>query len=203
MQERIQRLTQRVNEQFRQEINPLDLELQAYQPEIKPYVYTVGEDVKHPKLTGRSVITSISSDGKKITLKNGVIHLVVKPSEIEPFGLSDVSIKALKKAEHRQLLHRIHQTHHAQGTPTIRGSFSLECDVRGKRTLDALETLEAFIDNAHMSGLNTVAVVHGQGTGALKKAVRDYLKASPLVADFYPEQAHLGGDGKTLIEMVP
>ncbi|XVJ51675.1 MAG: hypothetical protein HEQ32_06200 [Vampirovibrio sp.] len=203
VQERIQRLTQRVNEQFKQEINPLDAELQAYQPEIKPYVYTVGEDVKHSKLTGRSVITSISSDGKKITLKNGVIHLVVKPSEIEPFGLSDVSIKALKKAEHRQLLHRIYQTHHSQGTPTIRGSFSLECDVRGKRTLDALETLEAFIDNAHMSGLNTVAVVHGQGTGALKKAVRDYLKASPLVADFYPEQAHLGGDGKTLIEMVP
>jgi DNA mismatch repair protein MutS2 len=200
-QQRILRLKHKVDDRFQAELAPLDAELLAHEPEKIVYAFEVGQDVKHPKLAGKSQIVAISSDGKKVTLKNGMISLVVKTSEVEPLGLSPEAVKAVKKAEHRKLLHRIHQQHAELGKPQSQGTFALECNVRGKRAIDALEAVQAFLDNAHRVGLNTVGIVHGQGTGALKKAVRDYLKTCPFVKDFYPEQAHLGGDGKTIVEM--
>jgi DNA mismatch repair protein MutS2 len=200
-QQRILRLKHKVDDRFQAELAPLDAELLAHEPEKIVYAFEVGQDVKHPKLAGKSQIVAISSDGKKVTLKNGMISLVVKTSEVEPLGLSPEAVKAVKKAEHRKLLHRIHQQHAELGKPQSQGTFTLECNVRGKRAIDALEAVQAFLDNAHRVGLNTVGIVHGQGTGALKKAVRDYLKTCPFVKDFYPEQAHLGGDGKTIVEM--
>jgi DNA mismatch repair protein MutS2 len=200
-QQRILRLKHKVDARFQAELAPLDAELLAHEPEKIVYAFEVGQDVKHPKLAGKSQIVAMSSDGKKVTLKNGMISLVVKTSEVEPLGLSPEAVKAVKKAEHRKLLHRIHQQHAELGKPQSQGSFSLECNVRGKRAVEALEEVQAFLDNAHRVGLNTVGIVHGQGTGVLKKAVRDYLKTCPFVKDFYPEQAHLGGDGKTIVEM--
>ena len=200
-QQRILRLKHKVDAHFQAEIAPLESELQAHEPEKETFTFEVGQDVKHPKLAGKSQIVAMSNDGKKITLKNGMISLVVKTSEVEPLGLSPEAVKAVKKAEHRKLLHRIHQQHAELGKSSSQGTFSLECNVRGKRAVDALEDVQAFLDNAHRVGLNTVGIVHGQGTGALKKAVRDYLKTCPFVKDFYPEQAHLGGDGKTIVEM--
>jgi DNA mismatch repair protein MutS2 len=200
-QQRILRLKHKVDARFQAELAPLDAELLAHEPEKIVYAFEVGQDVKHPKLAGKSQIVAMSSDGKKVTLKNGMISLVVKTSEVEPLGLSPEAVKAVKKAEHRKLLHRIHQQHAELGKPQSQGTFALECNVRGKRAVEALEEVQAFLDNAHRVGLNTVGIVHGQGTGALKKAVRDYLKMCPFVKDFYPEQAHLGGDGKTIVEM--
>ncbi len=200
-QQRILRLKHKVDAHFQAELAPLDAELLAHESEKIVYAFEVGQDVKHPKLAGKSQIVAMSSDGKKVTLKNGMISLVVKTSEVEPLGLSPEAVKAVKKAEHRKLLHRIHQQHAELGKPQSQGTFALECNVRGKRAIDALEAVQAFLDNAHRVGLNTVGIVHGQGTGALKKAVRDYLKTCPFVKDFYPEQAHLGGDGKTIVEM--
>jgi DNA mismatch repair protein MutS2 len=200
-QQRILRLKHKVDARFQAELAPLDAELLAHEPKKIVYAFEVGQDVKHPKLAGKSQIVAMSSDGKKVTLKNGMISLVVKTSEVEPLGLSPEAVKAVKKAEHRKLLHRIHQQHAELGKPQSQGTFALECNVRGKRAVEALEEVQAFLDNAHRVGLNTVGIVHGQGTGALKKAVRDYLKMCPFVKDFYPEQAHLGGDGKTIVEM--
>ncbi len=200
-QQRILRLKHKVDARFQDELAPLDAELLAHEPEKTVYTFEVGQDVKHPKLACKSQIVAISSDGKKVTLKNGMISLVVKTSEVEPLGLSPEAVKAVKKAEHRKLLHRIHQQHAELGKPQSQGTFALECNVRGKRAIEALEEVQVFLDNAHRVGLNTVGIVHGQGTGALKKAVRDYLKTCPFVKDFYPELAHLGGDGKTIVEM--
>lgn len=204
-QQRISRIKEKLGHHFEDALAPLEADLQENAVPPQTYTFHVGDEVRHPKLSGKSKVLSISSDGKKLTLQNGRIHLVVKTAEVEPLGLSVESVKAMKQAEYRQLRQRIQQQHQQQEqahhVASIRGSFKLECDVRGKRVLEALADLEAFLDNAHMTGLNTVSVIHGQGTGALKQAVRDYLKTCALVADYYPEQAHLGGDGKTIIEM--
>jgi DNA mismatch repair protein MutS2 len=204
-QQRIARFKEKVGHHFEEALAPIEADLQEHAASPPTYTFHVGEDVRHPKLAGKSKVVSISSDGKKLTLQNGGIHLVVKTAEVEPLGLSAESVKAMKKAAYRQLKQRIQQQHQQQeqvmNVASIRGTFKLECDVRGKRVHEALIELEAFLDNAHMTGLNTVSVIHGQGTGALKQAVRDYLKTCVFVADYYPEQAHLGGDGKTIIEM--
>lgn len=199
---RISRLEEKTEAAFNAELAPIEAELHALAPEKPVYAFNVGDVVKHPKLGGRIEVVALSADGKKATIKSGSISLVVAQKELEPVGLSDAAMKALKKSERREILKRLQQAPVVREPANLpRGRMSYECDVRGKRAMDAIEEVQAFIDNAHMVGMGTVGIIHGQGTGALKKAVRDFLKSSPFVKDFYPEQAHLGGDGKTVVEM--
>ena len=70
------------------------------------------------------------------------------------------------------------------------------------RALDAIEYLDEKLDKASLRGLNQISVIHGYGTGALKKAVQDYLKTSPYVSKFrYGEQAE-GAEGVVIIDLI-
>lgn len=68
-------------------------------------------------------------------------------------------------------------------------------DVRGMRADEALRELGAFLDRAALDGADSVFVVHGHGTGALRKVVREWLATSPYVARFRPGEPGEGGDG--------
>ncbi len=72
-------------------------------------------------------------------------------------------------------------------------------DLRGCRVGDALCRLEEFLDRATLAGLDGVFVLHGHGTEAVKKAVRQALASSPYVSDFAPGDGFQGGDGVTAV----
>jgi DNA mismatch repair protein MutS2 len=74
-------------------------------------------------------------------------------------------------------------------------------DVRGRDGDDAIAALEAHLDRAALAGARYAIVVHGHGTGALRKRVRAYLAQSPYVARFAPGTARQGGDGASVIEL--
>jgi DNA mismatch repair protein MutS2 len=74
-------------------------------------------------------------------------------------------------------------------------------DVRGQNGDEALAALDAYLDRAALSGETHVVVVHGHGTGALRKRVRAHLDASPYVARWAPGTPHQGGDGASIIEL--
>lgn len=80
-------------------------------------------------------------------------------------------------------------------------SPNTRCDVRGARADDALSQVEAFLDQSYNKGASQILVVHGHGTGALKKAVRQSLEFSPYVRGFRPGKSHEGGDGVTVVEL--
>lgn len=82
-----------------------------------------------------------------------------------------------------------------------RNTLFLECDVRGMSRDEAIALVEKFIDDALVSNISTVEVIHGQGTGALKKAIRSHLRELPFVKGFGPADARSGGDGKTIIQL--
>jgi DNA mismatch repair protein MutS2 len=67
----------------------------------------------------------------------------------------------------------------------------------GMRLEEALPALERQMDAAILGGLREFSVVHGKGEGALRKAVHDFLKKQPLVADYYFSRPELGGFGRT------
>ncbi|MDR3123605.1 MAG: Smr/MutS family protein [Treponema sp.] len=67
----------------------------------------------------------------------------------------------------------------------------------GLRLEEALAALERQIDAAVLGGLHEFAVVHGKGNGVLQKAVHDFLKQQPPVADYYFSRPELGGFGRT------
>ena len=74
-------------------------------------------------------------------------------------------------------------------------------DVRGQNGDEALSALDAYLDRAALAGETHVVVVHGHGTGALRKRVRAHLDDSPYVARWAPGTPHQGGDGASIIEL--
>jgi len=80
-------------------------------------------------------------------------------------------------------------------------SPGIELDLRGERADDALARLDRHLDAAYLAGLPWVRVIHGHGTGALKKAVRTALRGHPLVTDFESGKDGEGGDGVTVIKL--
>ena len=78
-----------------------------------------------------------------------------------------------------------------------RGDVSDELDVRGRTAQEAREAVRAFVDEAALAGLSTVRVVHGRGTGAVRKAVREELDGHPLVQGRESDSA----DGATVVQL--
>jgi DNA mismatch repair protein MutS2 len=74
-------------------------------------------------------------------------------------------------------------------------------DLRGQRADEALAELEAFLDRTALEGADTVFVIHGHGTGALRKVVREYLATSPYVERFRAGGAGEGGDGVSVVSL--
>ena len=82
----------------------------------------------------------------------------------------------------------------SQGTsPTV--------DLRGQTGDDALAAVEAALDRAALAGQSHLVVVHGHGTGALRKRIRAYLDDSPYVARWAPGTSRQGGDGVSIVEL--
>ncbi len=82
-----------------------------------------------------------------------------------------------------------------------RREVSNRLDIRGKTVEDALDALELFLDQASLANFSEVSVIHGHGTGALKSAVREFLKTSPYVSTFRPGGDGEGGDGISIIDL--
>ena len=74
-------------------------------------------------------------------------------------------------------------------------------DIRGQRALESEFEITKFVDEAYSAGLDRIEILHGKGTGALKKTVNDILKKHPGVNNFYFAPIEMGGDGITIVEL--
>ena len=82
-----------------------------------------------------------------------------------------------------------------------RVSVPTEVHLRRMKVHDALEKLDRYLDDAALMGLPRVRVVHGKGTGTLRRAVVDHMSRHPLVARTYPATASEGAEGVTIAEL--
>lgn len=90
-----------------------------------------------------------------------------------------------------------------RATPAPRtASPGLELDLRGTRVEDALPRVEDYLDAAYMAGLPFVRIIHGKGTGALRKAVQDLVHRHPLARSWERGRPDEGGDGVTVVFLV-
>lgn len=79
---------------------------------------------------------------------------------------------------------------------------SREIDIRGMMVDEAEIVLGKYIDDAILAGLNKIIVIHGKGTGALRKGVRAYLKYHHYVRDISIGELNEGGDGATIVQLI-
>lgn len=84
----------------------------------------------------------------------------------------------------------------------VEASVPEELNLIGRTTGDAESELSVFLDRASRSGRASVRIVHGHGTGALKRAVREYLKRCGYDVSFRAGGAGEGGDGCTVVEFL-
>ena len=80
--------------------------------------------------------------------------------------------------------------------------FSEVLDVRGLRQDETLARVKLWLDEAYTLGNRSLKVVHGRGTGALKKALRELFKTLSYIKSFEHESEQFGGDGVTRIELL-
>ncbi len=82
--------------------------------------------------------------------------------------------------------------------PAASGPVNLELDLRGYRAAEIEAMLDEYLEHAYRAGMPFVRIIHGKGTGALRKVVKDVLSAHPAVASHEIAPANQGGDGATV-----
>ncbi|GAC1319906.1 MAG: endonuclease MutS2 [Chloroflexota bacterium] len=78
---------------------------------------------------------------------------------------------------------------------------SMEIDVRGWRADDAVREIDQYLHDNYVHGQGLVRIVHGKGTGALRKVIREQLTNNPLVRSHESEKPEQGGDGVTVVQL--
>lgn len=137
--------------------------------------------VKNSSASGK--IIEISNEKKKATLLTGSVKIHVKLSDLTPAG-------EIKKSELNNKYDYF-----------LPSDSNYRLDIRGERSEEAEFKVVKFIDNAYQSSLNRVEILHGKGTGALKKTVIELLKSHDKVKAFYFAPVEQGGEGITIAEI--
>jgi len=78
----------------------------------------------------------------------------------------------------------------------------MELHLRGMRAEAAIDELTKYLDDAYLAGMPFVRIVHGKGTGTLRKVVQEILQSHPLVASFNVADLKEGGEGVTVVRLV-
>jgi len=149
----------------------------------------VGDLVEIPGVRQNAEVVSVGKDGT-LQLKSGILKMKAKADEVRL--IEDDERAAQKKKNVVK----------SGGGHTLRTSASRELDIRGLETLDAESVVEGFLSAAVMGHLETVTIIHGKGTGALRKAVHDILRRNKkLVKDFRLGAYGEGESGVTVVTL--
>ena len=82
-----------------------------------------------------------------------------------------------------------------------RDTVTTELNVIGSTSDEALTRVERFLDEVTIAELRSVRIIHGYGTGQLRRSVAEFLRAHPLVSSFGPAPDNQGGGGVTVVEL--
>jgi DNA mismatch repair protein MutS2 len=84
--------------------------------------------------------------------------------------------------------------------PTV-AAVSSELNLIGRRVDEALDLVDSYLDRALLSADGDVRIVHGHGSGRLRKAIREHLRDHPAAAAIRPGRKDEGGDGATVVSL--
>ena len=146
-----------------------------------------GDRVQVRGFSKEALVDSVSDNGKTIFVVIGSLKTKVSINDVK-------LIKGGGESKPR--------TRNVKGlTPKSQRNASRELDIRGFASDEGILELDRFLDEAVLAGVETVTIIHGKGTGVLKKAVRSHLKNHPSVATSRPGLYGEGEDGVTVVEI--
>lgn len=157
----------------------------------KPSDFKLGESVKVLSMNLTGTISSLPDSRGNVTVQMGILRSQVNISDLEI--IEDVNPYAKKTMKR------------AGGGSGIKMSKSMsvrpEINLLGKTVDEAVAELDKYLDDALLSRLSTVRVVHGKGTGALRKGIHEYLRRQKHVKSFHLAEFGEGDAGVTIVEL--
>lgn len=156
----------------------------------------VNEFAPDSLLVGDSVrVLSINQEGTVITLPNDKGDLTVQVGLMK----MNVNLKQLaiinKKKKDEKVFQKVREFTAKSAT------ISPEIDVRGNNTEEAISIIDKYLDDAAISSLSQVRIIHGKGTGALRKGLHEHFRGHPHVKKFEDAAYNEGGSGATVITL--
>ena len=149
-----------------------------------------GDLVEIPGVRTPAEVVSVGKDGT-LQLKSGILKMKAKADEVR---LIEDDERAARKKTSAVTIRQ-------SADRALRASAARELDIRGLETLEAEAVVENFLSAAVMGKLETVTIIHGKGTGALRKAVHDVLRRNRAVKSFRLGVYGEGESGVTVVTM--
>ena len=155
------------------------------QREKRRHHVNVGDKVKVLSYGQTGTITKKLSE-HEYEVQMGIIKVKVSDRDIEKIG-------SQKESQSTKQVRAI--------SASRRSNVRSELDLRGQRYDEAMTNLDRYIDSVLLAGLDVVTIIHGIGTGAIRKGVWQYLKSSKHVKSYNYAPANEGGNGATIVHL--
>ena len=178
--------------EVRRNLNEVESKLRATQPkQERPQPkrqVLVGDTVELLKLGTKASVIAINKDGT-YQLQAGILKMTAKPDEVYLLEEHNPYKETTKKPRPAH-----------SGREMKMEAQPMEIDLRGMDAVEAICTLELYLDSAMRNGLKQVRIIHGKGTGVLRAAVQQELRKNKFVKKFRLGVYGEGEDGVTIAE---
>jgi DNA mismatch repair protein MutS2 len=151
----------------------------------------IGDTVRVLSFGQNADLLGLSADRSEAEVQMGALRFRVSVDNIERLSKRQVPIQERTQTQPAVVLPRY------EDLPEV----ATQLDIRGSHVEEALEELDGYLNDAVMTGISTVRIVHGKGTGALRAAVREQLAHHPLVKSFTSPPPQEGGEGVTIVKL--
>ena len=151
----------------------------------------VGDTVYVGKLDQKGSVLSIEKDGRELTVQIGALRTTIK-------------LEDCRFVSHGSIEQPIEPTSHKKTSNALLAKMATvqrELDIRGLMVDESESVVGKFIDDAAIAGLRHVLIIHGKGSGALRKGIHEFLRRNRSVASFQLADIDEGGSGATLVEI--
>ena len=143
-----------------------------------------GEEVKVITLNQEGTVISVNKNKKEAVVQIGIMKMALPFKSLKKVGKSANSVVTKST---RNII------------KSKSGRIKSEVDLRGMNLEEAIMAVEKYLDDAYMSGIEKVTVIHGVGTGVLKKGLQDVIRQNKHVKSQRPGEYGEGGIGVTIV----
>ena len=156
----------------------------------KPSDFKLGESVKVLSMNLTGTVSSMPDSRGNLTVQMGILRSQVNMSDLEIIEEpASYTVKSMKRTSKGKL----------KMSKSL--SVSPEINLLGKTVDEAVSELDKYLDDAILSHLSTVRVVHGKGTGALRKGIHEFLRRQKHVKSYRLGEFGEGDAGVTIVEL--
>lgn len=142
-----------------------------------------GENVIIPHLGTKGTVLSRPDAKGEVLVQAGILKLKAHISQLR----------------RERMENRPQKTAHRTDIDMTTRTVSLDCDLRGMNLQEAIETVDKYLDDAALSSLNEVTIIHGKGTGTLRAGIKNHLLRHPHVKSYRAGRYGEGEDGVTVV----